>query len=326
MSTRSAWSGCTRRRSPTGWWPSSGCPSRAGAARGARERTPGTTPMIEEIRIGSLGVIDSSTLELGPGLTVITGETGAGKTMVVTALGLLLGGRADSGAVRAGARQARVEGVVAASRRPAPGPRRRRRRRRRRGRGRRGSCWPATCRREGRSRAFVGGAAVPVATLAQVAEPLVAVHGQSDQHRLLQPRAQRDALDRFGGAAVAGPRWRAIASSTHGCRPLERELDEVVATARERAREADLLRFGLGEIEAVAPEPGEDARAGRRGVAARASPTPCAAAAEQAREALSSEQDGPGRARGGRRGPRAARRRPRARRRGRASSPTGWPR
>ena len=68
--------------------------------------------MLEELRISSLGVIDSSTLELGPGLTVITGETGAGKTMVVTALGLLLGGRADSGAVRSGAKQARVEGVV----------------------------------------------------------------------------------------------------------------------------------------------------------------------------------------------------------------------
>ena len=68
--------------------------------------------MLEELRISQLGVIDSSTLELGPGLTVITGETGAGKTMVVTALGLLLGGRADPGAVRTGARQARVEGVV----------------------------------------------------------------------------------------------------------------------------------------------------------------------------------------------------------------------
>ncbi len=68
--------------------------------------------MLEELRISSLGVIDSSTLELGPGLTVITGETGAGKTMVVTALGLLLGGRADPGAVRTGATQARVEGVV----------------------------------------------------------------------------------------------------------------------------------------------------------------------------------------------------------------------
>ena len=68
--------------------------------------------MLEEIRISQLGVIDSSTLELGPGLTVITGETGAGKTMVVTALGLLLGARADSSAVRTGAATARVEGVV----------------------------------------------------------------------------------------------------------------------------------------------------------------------------------------------------------------------
>src|SRR4051794_41398429 len=73
--------------------------------------------MLEEIRISSLGVIDSSTLELGPGLTVITGETGAGKTMLVTALGLLLGGRADSGTVRTGARAARVEGVIAADER-----------------------------------------------------------------------------------------------------------------------------------------------------------------------------------------------------------------
>ncbi|WP_312008640.1 AAA family ATPase [Nocardioides alcanivorans] len=71
--------------------------------------------MIEEIRIQSLGVIESSTMELGPGLTVITGETGAGKTMVVTALGLLLGGRADSGAVRTGATRARVEGIVDAT-------------------------------------------------------------------------------------------------------------------------------------------------------------------------------------------------------------------
>ena len=144
-STRCAWSGCTRRRSPTGWSPSSGCPSRAGGAPPSDAGDAG--PMIEEIRIGSLGVIDSSTLELGPGLTVITGETGAGKTMIVTALGLLLGGRADSGAVRTGARQARVEGVVprrrrcrvrdafaAASTRPAERSRTT------------GSCWPATCR------------------------------------------------------------------------------------------------------------------------------------------------------------------------------------
>ena len=75
--------------------------------------------MLEEIRIRSLGVIESSTLELGPGLTVITGETGAGKTMVVTALGLLLGGRADPGAVRTGAKHARVEGVLGVADLPA---------------------------------------------------------------------------------------------------------------------------------------------------------------------------------------------------------------
>ena len=158
--------------------------------------------MIEELRISSLGVIDASTLELGPGFTVVTGETGAGKTMVVTALGLLLGGRADSGAVRVGARQARVEGVVRADRVD----------------GLAAAVEEAggevedqvvvlarNVSAEGRSRAYVGGAGVPVATLAEVAEPLVAVHGQSDQHRLLKASTQRAALDVFAGAAVAGP-------------------------------------------------------------------------------------------------------------------------
>ena len=243
--------------------------------------------MLEEIRISSLGVIDASTLELGPGLTVITGETGAGKTMVVTALGLLLGGRADSGAVRVGAGRARVEGVVAV------------------GGGEVGGRFAASVEAaggevedervvlarniaaEGRSRAFVGGASVPVATLADVAQPLVAVHGQSDQHRLLQPRAQRQALDRFAGAAVAEllERWRTQHGELLAC---EQQLEEVVTSARERAREADLLRFGLQEVEAVSPEPGEDttlaAEESRLGFA-----DTLRAAAEEAREALSSE-------------------------------------
>lgn len=244
--------------------------------------------MIEEIRISSLGVIDSSTLELGPGLTVITGETGAGKTMVVTALGLLLGGRADSGAVRAGAKQARVEGVVDAS-------------------GVDGLVeavdevggevedgrvvFARNVSAEGRSRAYVGGAGVPVTTLSELAEPLVAVHGQSDQHRLLKPQTQRHALDRFGADTI-GPlleRYRAL----HGeLVAAERELAEVRASARERAREADLLRFGVDEVEAVAPQPGEDrelaAEEARLGHA-----DTLRTAAEQAREALSSEQGQP---------------------------------
>ncbi|WP_370246610.1 DNA repair protein RecN [Nocardioides sp.] len=244
--------------------------------------------MIEELRISSLGVIESSVLELGPGLTVITGETGAGKTMVVTALGLLLGGRADSGAVRSGARQARVEGVVAAGSLPA---------------------FRAAVEdlggeveddavvlarnvaAEGRSRAFVGGAAVPVAALQEVAEPLVAVHGQSDQHRLLSVRAQRDTLDRFGGPPVLDVLARYQQVHTE-LREVERTLADVVEHARDRAREADVLRFGLGEIEAVAPQPGEDAdlaaEESRLGFA-----DTLRLAAEQAREALSSESGGP---------------------------------
>ena len=244
--------------------------------------------MLEEIRISSLGVIDASTLELGPGLTVITGETGAGKTMVVTALGLLLGGRADTGAVRNGARHARVEGVVrteglaslAEAVAEAGGEVEDER-----------VVLARNISAEGRSRAWVGGASVPASTLATVAEPLVAVHGQSDQHRLLRSQAQREALDRFGGAEVEGllERWRLL----HGrLAETERELHDVVTTARERAREADQLRFGLGEVDAVSPEPGEDAA-----LAAEESRLGFAdtlrAAAETAREALSSDEDQP---------------------------------
>ncbi|HWU20966.1 MAG TPA: DNA repair protein RecN [Nocardioides sp.] len=242
--------------------------------------------MIEELRISSLGVIDSSTLDLGPGLTVITGETGAGKTMVVSALGLLLGGRADSGAVRAGAKQARVEGVVRLS----------------------GLSDVADAveeaggeieddvvvlarnvNSEGRSRAYVGGAGVPIATLAGVTEPLVAVHGQSDQHRLLKAQTQREALDRYAGAE---PLLAAYAELHTELVATERELAQVRASAMERAREADLLRFGVDEVAAVAPQTGEDAE-----LAAEESRLGHAdtlrGAAEQAREALSSEHGSP---------------------------------
>ncbi len=244
--------------------------------------------MIEEIRISSLGVIESSTLELGAGLTVITGETGAGKTMIVTALGLLLGGRADSGAVRSGAKSARVEGVVRADAVPGlaaavdelGGEVEAER-----------VVLARNISSEGRSRAFVGGASVPASALAGVAEPLVAVHGQSDQHRLLKARAQRDALDRFGGAPLAllNSQWASLHSELG---VVEAELVEVVASARERAREADLLRFGLSEVEAVSPESGEDLALGAEEARLGFADT-LRAAAEGAREALSSEQGSP---------------------------------
>ncbi|MBE7324241.1 DNA repair protein RecN [Nocardioides sp. Y6] len=244
--------------------------------------------MFEEIRISHLGVIEESTLELGPGLTVITGETGAGKTMVVTALGLLLGGRADSGAVRRGASQARVEGVVAAERLPDFA----------RDVADHGGdvedgrvVLARNISAEGRSRAWVGGATVPASKLALVTEPLVAVHGQSDQHRLLRPSAQRRALDRFAGPELAEvlEEYRAV---WHRLQAVERELHEVVTSARERAREADQLRFALEEIERVDPSPGEDvtlaAEETRLGFA-----DTLRLAAETARESLSSEHGTP---------------------------------
>ena len=248
--------------------------------------------MLEEIRIASLGVIEESVLELGPGFTAITGETGAGKTMVVTALGLLLGGRADTGAVRTGAKAARVEGLL---RVPESSP------------------WAAALTdrvdrlggevsegtlvvarqisAEGRSRAFAGGASVPVGALSEVIDPLVAVHGQSDQHRLLQASAQRDALDRFAGPKAVKLRAD-YAAGYQALRATEAELATVVESARERAREADLLRFGLGEVEAVGPQPGEDAALAAEEARLGFSDT-LRTAASQARECLSSEESGP---------------------------------
>ena len=242
--------------------------------------------MIEELRIRGLGVIEESVLELGPGFTAITGETGAGKTMVVTALGLLMGGRADPGSVRTGAAQARVEGVLAVT-----GPVR--------------SVVEEAggeveddhvvvarqVSAEGRSRAYAGGAGVPAATLTRLAESLVAVHGQSDQHRLLQGGAQRDALDRFAGPDAAALRARS-AETYRALRATEAELAAVRASVRERAREADLLRFGLEEVERVAPEPGEDLElVAEENRLAHADTL--RTAAEQARAALSSDGDSP---------------------------------
>lgn len=245
--------------------------------------------MLEELRITSLGVIEESVLDVAPGLTVITGETGAGKTMVVTALGLLLGGRADSGAVRTGAKAARIEGVVNVE---AAGPELRTVVDELGGEIEDGRLLIARqISAEGRSRAFAGGVSVPAAALAGLVDPLVAVHGQSDQHRLLRPAAQREALDRFAGPAAIDTREQ-YSALHHQLRETEAELDEVVRSARERAREADLLRFGLDEVEAVSPEPGEDialaAEEARLGFA-----DTLRTAAVQARESLSSEDGAP---------------------------------
>lgn len=242
--------------------------------------------MLEELNISGLGVIDHASLALEPGFTVVTGETGAGKTMVVTALGLLLGGRSDSGAVRQGARQARVEGrvrvdpqgTVAARAADA------------------GAeldddvlILARTVSTEGRSRAVAGGSGVPAGLLAELAGDLVVVHGQSDQQQLLQPGRQRECLDLFGGAKLLAVRsaYQATFEQVVQVRAL---LAEVTSKRRERAQEADLLRFGLGEIDAVEPIAGEDvalmAEESRLGNA-----DGLRTAADQARQALSGEEN-----------------------------------
>jgi DNA repair protein RecN (Recombination protein N) len=210
--------------------------------------------MLEEVRITGLGVIDDAVLELSAGFTALTGETGAGKTMVVTALGLLFGGRADPARVRPGAARAAVEGrllvtpEVAREVEEAGGDL-----------DDNGSSLvlSRSVSAEGRSRAFAGGHSVPVSLLQVLADDLVAVHGQSDQQQLLKPGRQRDALDRFGGPELAA----ALADYRrvyHRHRAVRDELDALTRAERERVAEAETLRFGLAEVEATAPEAGED--------------------------------------------------------------------
>ncbi|CAL9383181.1 DNA repair protein RecN [Streptomyces sp. enrichment culture] len=206
------------------------------------------------MRIRSLGVIDDAVVELSPGFTAVTGETGAGKTMVVTSLGLLLGGRADPALVRIGAASAVVEGRVSV----APGAAVARRAEEAGAELDDGALLISrTVSAEGRSRAHLGGRSVPVGLLAELADELVAVHGQTDQQGLLKPARQRAALDRYAGDAVSVP-LAAYTTAYRRLRALDAELEELTTRARERAQEADLLRFGLAEIEAVAPHAGED--------------------------------------------------------------------
>lgn len=216
--------------------------------------------MIEEISIRNLGVIGEATLPLGPGFTAVTGETGAGKTMVVTALGLLLGDRSDSSVLRQGSGSAVVEGrwqvdptgSVAERVRDAGGDL-----------DDGELILGRSVSHEGRSRATVGGRTTPVSVLTELGEQLVVVHGQSDQVRLRSATAQREALDRFAGPELGAAlddyqqtfrRWQ----SHRG------ELDILVAERDLRSREADDLRVALAEIEAVAPLPGEDSELAER--------------------------------------------------------------
>jgi len=210
--------------------------------------------MLEEIRIRGLGVIEDAQLELDSGFTVVTGETGAGKTMVVSGLSLLLGGRADAGLVRPTVDRAVVEGRI---RLPSDSPAMRRAVEAGAELDDDALIVMRTVSRDGRSRAYAGGAGVPAGLLAELTADLVALHGQSDQMRLLRPARQREILDKYAGPAVTEP-LEAYRKQHARLAAVESELDDLVARARERAQETDLLRFGLAEIEAADPQPGED--------------------------------------------------------------------
>lgn len=246
--------------------------------------------MIEEISIRNIGVIGEARLPLGPGFTAITGETGAGKTMVVTALGLLLGERSDSSVLRQGEGAAVVEGhwqvatdgSVAERVREAggemdPGDTA----------GQSQLILGRSVSQDGRSRAVVGGRGAPVGVLSEIGQQLVVVHGQSDQNRLRSATAQRQAVDRFAGeqlAVVLGDyqdvhgRWQA----------KQGELDILVAESDRRAQEAEELREALAEIESVAPRRGEDAELAGQ-VERLANLEDLRLAAEQAHELVSAQ-------------------------------------
>lgn len=214
--------------------------------------------MLAEIRIDALGAISAATAEFDRGLTVLTGETGTGKTMVVTGLHLLGGARADASRVRSGAARAVVEGRFSTA-----------------------DLDPTTAAaideildssgadrdddgsiialrsvgRDGPSRAYLGGRSVPAKTLTTFTTGLLTLHGQNDQLRLMRPDEQRGALDRFAGVAAALERYRKLRDEWLIAR---RDLVDRTNRAREMAQEADRLKFALSEISRVDPLPGED--------------------------------------------------------------------
>ena len=208
--------------------------------------------MIEQIHIRDLGVIREAQLDLGPGLTVLTGETGAGKTMVLNALGLLLGSRSDASAVRKGQEQAFVEGrwllpkealdrITAAGIEIEDGE----------------LLVSRSISSEGRSKATVSGRSVPVGVLTEIGEHLVVVHGQSDQIRLKSAAAQREALDQFAGAPLAAITDK-YAETYTAWKMAANRLQVLTTESSSRAREADEIRAAVEELTKLDPKSGED--------------------------------------------------------------------
>jgi DNA repair protein RecN (Recombination protein N) len=192
--------------------------------------------MLRFLRIQHLAVIDRLELELEPGLTVLTGETGAGKSILVGAVGLLVGGRASADLVRTGEEQAVIEAIFETAQ------------------GR-----EIILRREisaqGRSRALIDGSLVTSAALREMCGGLVDLHGQHEHQLLLDPSAHLDLLDAFGG--FAGLRGETAATFA-AWQAVRAERERLLTGEREKAARAEFIRFQLSEIDRVAPQPGED--------------------------------------------------------------------
>jgi len=214
--------------------------------------------VLSEIRIESLGAISAATAEFDRGLTVLTGETGTGKTMVVTSLHLLGGARADANRVRSGAERAVVEGRFTTAdldekavaqldeMLDASGAER----------DEDGSIIALrSVSRDGPSRAYLGGRSVPAKSLSGFTTELLTLHGQNDQLRLMRPDEQRGALDRFADVDTRLERYRKLRDAWQSAR---RDFVDRSNRARELAQEADRLKFALHEIDTIDPAPGED--------------------------------------------------------------------
>ena len=247
--------------------------------------------MLAEISVENVALIETATLELAPGLNAITGETGAGKTLLATALQMLLGGRARPDAVRAGAKKATIEGTFV-----LPGP----------VGGRilseslgdlaeeidadEGLVLRRTLTEEGRSRCYVGGITVPVKALAALGTRLVSYHGQREQARLTDPVEQLSILDNFLGEEAL----RAKADLSELWSQVEkkrRELSELLSSAEARLREVEFLRYQVAELEAANYSAAELADLTRERDRLR-NVTDLLAAASVAATALSGEEGG----------------------------------
>jgi len=208
--------------------------------------------MLSLLRVQDLAIIESIEIELGPGLNILTGETGAGKSILIAALGLVLGARGRADLVRSGAERAVVEGLfdirepsVAARLRSAGVE----------------ADGELVVRREllasGRTRAYVNGCLTTAAQLQALARGLVDISSQHQHHTLVDPTTHIDHLDAF---AALGARREEVARAVDALRSARTVRDGARAALRDRAEREDLLRFQLEEVDALAPQPEEDVR------------------------------------------------------------------